>query len=85
MALRVSKAVTKTRPAVQPLNNFFSSERRLPSTGPALVTASIRISQLRFASWRTTSGILAVASSWMPRSENRASLNGFGCSCVACA
>ena len=41
MARRVSNAVTKTNPALLPRNSSFNSLRRFPSTGPALVTASI--------------------------------------------
>ena len=40
IARRVSIAVTNTRPALQPANSCLSSILRLPSTGPALVTAS---------------------------------------------
>ena len=38
---RFEKAVTKTRPALQPEKSSFNSLRRFPSTGPALATASI--------------------------------------------
>lgn len=45
-SVRLSRnAVTKTSPAVQPANNRSSSERRLGSTGPCVVTASTITSQ----------------------------------------
>ena len=66
MVRRFSKAVTKTRPALQPANRSLSSLRRLPSTGPALVTASMSRSQFLAVWWTMTSGILAAESKVTP-------------------
>ncbi len=57
IALRVRKVVTYTSPAFDAANNAASSRRRLASTGPWLVTASMSRSQRLSFRCTTTSGI----------------------------
>jgi hypothetical protein len=66
MSARVAKAVTNTKPDRNPAKSSLSSRRLLPSTTPALVTASPITSHSRLGSCTTMSGILAAESISIP-------------------